>query len=209
MIVIGLTGGIASGKSTIAAELARLGATVIDADKVGHEAYLPSSEGFRRVTQAFGPQIVAADGTIDRRALGAIVFADPSQRDRLQGIVWPVMKDMMARRIAAQRAEGVDVAVVEAAVLFEAGWQDLVEQVWVVTVPPEVAVERLVARNALTPQQARERLAAQLSNEERSRGAQQVIDNGRPLDETLAQVDALWRSLSTSALAPGDGKGSP
>lgn len=209
MIVIGLTGGIASGKSTIAAELARLGATVIDADKVGHEAYLPGSEGHRLVSQAFGPQIVAADGTIDRRALGALVFAGPAQRERLQGIVWPVMKQMMAARLDALRAEGVAVAVVEAAVLFEAGWQDLVQQIWVVTVPPEIAVERLVARNGITPEQARERLAAQLSNEERARQAQVVIDNGQPVDATLAQVGELWQRLAANAATPSDGKGSP
>jgi len=199
MVVIGLTGGIAAGKSTIAQELARLGAVVIDADKVGHEAYAPGTEGWQLVRDAFGEGVVAPDGTIDRRALGAIVFADPAQRDRLQAIVWPLIKRMIAERLAELRAAGtVPVAVVEAAVLLEAGWQDLVDEVWVVIVPPEVAIERLVARNGLTPEQARARLAAQLSNEERARRATVVIDNARPLDETLAQVRRLWQQLAVA-----------
>lgn len=199
MIVIGLTGGIAAGKSTISEELARLGATVIDADKVGHEAYLPGSEGWHAVHNAFGDAVVAADGTIDRRALGAIVFGDPAQRDRLQALIWPVMKRMMAERLATLRAQNTEVAAIEAAVLLEAGWQDLTDKLWVVTVPPDVAVERLVARNGLTPEQARERLAAQLSNDERGRNSDAVIDNARPLAETLEQVRALWRDLRADA----------
>ena len=203
MIVIGLTGGIAAGKSTISEELSRLGAIVIDADKVGHEAYLPGSEGWHAVHDAFGDAVVAADGTIDRRALGAIVFGDPAQRDRLQALIWPVMKRMMAERLAALRAQSTAVAAIEAAVLLEAGWQDLTDRLWVVAVPPEVAIERLIARNGLTPEQARERLAAQLSNEERTRTADAVIDNARPLDETLAQVRELWNGLRPSANAAG------
>ncbi len=203
MIVIGLTGGIAAGKSTISEELARLGATVIDADKVGHEAYAPGSEGWHAVHDAFGDGVVAADGTIDRRALGAIVFGDPAQRDRLQALIWPVMKRMMAQRLAVLRGQNVEVAAIEAAVLLEAGWQDLTDKLWVVAVPPDVAVERLVARNGLTPEQARDRLAAQLSNEERTRNADAVIDNARPLEETLAQVRELWSTLRPGANAPG------
>ena len=203
MIVIGLTGGIAAGKSTISQELERLGAVVIDADKVGHEAYTPGSAGWHAVHDGFGDAVVAADGTIDRRALGAIVFGDPAQRDRLQALIWPVMKRMMAERLAALRSENVAVAAIEAAVLLEASWQDLTDTLWVVTVPPDVAVERLVARNGLTPEQARERLAAQLSNAERIRDADAVIDNSRPLEQTLAQVHALWSALQPRSSAQG------
>jgi dephospho-CoA kinase len=195
VIVIGLTGGIAAGKSTISQELERRGATVIDADKVGHEAYTPGTEGWQAVRDAFGEGVVAADGTIDRRALGAIIFGDPKQRDRLQALIWPVMKRMMANRLAALRADGTKVAVVEAAVLLEAGWQDLTDKVWVVTIPPDVAVQRLAERNNMPAEQARERLAAQLSNEERTRNADAVIDNARPLTETITQVGQLWDAL--------------
>jgi len=144
MIVIGLTGGIASGKSTISGALAEHGATVVDADKVGHDGYRPGTEGWRKVVDAFGKQIVAPDGEIDRKALGAIVFGDPAHRERLQAIVWPLMKGMMRRLIDDFRNQGIGVAVIEAAVLIEADWVDLVDQVWVVTVPVEVAAARLI-----------------------------------------------------------------
>ncbi len=195
MIVIGLTGGIASGKSTISAALAARGATIVDADKVGHEAYTPGSEGWQAVVDAFGKQIVAENGEIDRRALGAIVFGDPAQRERLQTIIWPVMKRMMARMLEEFRAEGRKVVVVEAAVLLEAGWQDLVDQIWVVTVPVEVAEQRLIARNGLTPEQAQARIAAQLSNEERTSQATVVIDNRGTVEQAEAEVGRRWDEL--------------
>ncbi len=135
MRVIGLTGGIAAGKSTIAQILAELGAVVIDADKVGHEAYRRGTEAWRALVAHFGDGILTPDGEIDRRKLGAIVFADPDQRKALQDIVWPRMKEMIRQRLAELRAAGVQVAVIEAAVLIEAGWTDLVDEVWVVQVP--------------------------------------------------------------------------
>lgn len=195
MIVIGLTGGIASGKSTISAALAARGATIVDADKVGHEAYTPGSEGWQAVVDAFGKRIVSDSGEIDRKALGAIVFGDPAQRERLQAIIWPVMKRMMARTLDEFRAEGRKVVVVEAAVLLEAGWQDLVDQIWVVTVPVAIAEERLIARNGLTREQAQARIAVQLSNEERTREATVVIDNSGTLEQAEAEVGRRWDEL--------------
>jgi len=192
MIVIGLTGGIASGKSTISAALAARGAVVVDADKVGHDVYRPGSEGWQAVSAAFGPQVVATNGEIDRKALGAIVFGDPAQRERLQSIVWPVMKRMMARLLDEFRAAGQAVVVIEAAVLIEAAWLDLVDQVWVVTVPVAVAEARLIARNGLTAEQAQARISAQLSNDERVRHATAVIDNSGSMAEATARVATLW-----------------
>jgi dephospho-CoA kinase len=198
MIVIGLTGGIASGKSTISAALADRGATIVDADKVGHEVYKPGSEGWQKVVDAFGQQVVAENGEIDRKALGAIVFGDPAQRDRLQSIVWPVMKGTMARMIADFRTQNAHVVVIEAAVLLEAGWQDLVEKLWVVTVPPAVAEARLIARNGLTSEQAQARIAAQLSNDERTRHADAVIDNSGSVADATARVAQLWDQLAVA-----------
>ncbi len=195
MIVIGLTGGIASGKSTISAALAARGATIVDADRVGHEAYTPGSEGWQTVVDAFGRQIVAENGEIDRKALGAIVFGDTAQRERLQSIVWPVMKRMMARMLDEFRSEGRQVVVIEAAVLLEARWQDLVDQIWVVTVPVAVAEQRLIARNGLTPEQAQARIAAQLTNEERTREATVVIDNSGTVEQAQAEVARRWDEL--------------
>jgi len=154
MRVIGLTGGIASGKSLVSQQLAERGAVIIDADKVGWETYRQGTETYRVVVDAFGPEVVGADGEIDRRVLGAKVFADPEARRRLEEIVWPAIRRLTEERLSELRAEGVAAAVLEAAVLIEANWLDLVDEVWLVTVSPETARQRLVERNGLAPEQA-------------------------------------------------------
>jgi dephospho-CoA kinase len=199
MRVIGLTGGIAAGKSTVSDALRGAGAVVIDADKVGHEAYQPGTGTYAALVEAFGAEIVAEGGEIDRRKLGAIVFADPAQRQRLQDIVWPRMKEMMRERLDQLRAAGREVVVIEAAVLLEAGWQDLTDEVWVVTVPEHVAMERLSARNGFSEDEARSRIRAQLSNEERARHADAVIDNSGSIEEARAKVRQTLAAPSTGA----------
>jgi dephospho-CoA kinase len=198
-IVIGLTGGIASGKSVVTAMLATRGALIIDADKVAHEAYAPGNDCYEAVIAAFGRDVVAADGTIDRRALGAKVFADPAARRRLEGIVWPWMRERMRERLQRLRDDGVPVVVLEAAVLIEADWTPLVDEVWVVTVEPEVARARIVARNGLTEEQAEQRIAAQLTNRERAEKAQRVIENNGTLDDLERRVDDAWNELTAAA----------
>jgi dephospho-CoA kinase len=188
MRVIGLTGGIAAGKSTISDALRESGAAVIDADKVGHEAYLPGTETHQALVAAFGAEILADDGQIDRRKLGAIVFSDPAQRQRLQDIVWPRMKAMMRDRLKELATQGTQVAVIEAAVLIEANWQDLVDEIWVVQVPEDVAMQRLMARNGFSAEDALSRIRAQLSNEERARHASVVIDNTGTIEDARMQV---------------------
>ena len=200
-VVIGLTGGIASGKSVVSQMLAEHGALVIDADKVGHEAYAPGSGCYETVVEAFGRDIIAADGSIDRKALGGKVFGDPSQRKRLEGIVWPWMRATMERRLAKLRDEGVPVVVLEAAVLIEADWTPIVDQVWLVVVSPEIARERIMSRNGLTPEQADARINAQLTNDERAKHAQVVIDNSGTLDELRQRVDAAWERLAGTRTA--------
>ena len=197
--VIGLTGGIASGKSLVSQMLAEHGALVIDADKVGHEAYRKDGGCYQAVVDAFGEDVVGADGEIDRKALGGKVFGDPAQRKRLEGIVWPWMKATMAGRMAAIRAEGTPVVVLEAAVLIEAEWIDITDQVWVVVVPPDLARERVVQRNGLTPEQADARIAAQLTNDERIKHAQVVIENAGSIEELRTKVDAAWEQLMAAA----------
>lgn len=188
MRVIGLTGGIAVGKSTVSEALRESGAVVIDADKVGHEAYRPGTETHAALVEAFGEQIRADDGEIDRRKLGAIVFADPEQRRRLQDIVWPRMKEMMRGQLAELSAKGTELAVIEAAVLFEAGWQDLMDEIWVVQVPEEIAMQRLMTRNGFSAQDAQSRIRAQLTNEERARHADVIIDNSGTVEDVRKQV---------------------
>jgi phosphopantetheine adenylyltransferase/dephospho-CoA kinase len=202
VIVVGLTGGIASGKSTAARELARRGARVVDADKLGHRAYEPGTAAHREVIAAFGPEVRAADGTIDRAALGARVFGKPEQLKRLTDIVWPEIRRLAQAEIAALRAvEPRAVVVLEAAVLFEAGWEPLVDEIWVVIVPREVAVQRAVARGGLSAAQALARIDAQLTNEERRRRAHVVIDNSGDEAALVRQLGEQWERVSRLARA--------
>jgi dephospho-CoA kinase len=195
-VVIGLTGGIGSGKSTVAAILAALGARVIDADRIGHEVYRPGTEGFRRVVEAFGPGVVGADGTIDRRALGAIVFADPAALARLNALVHPLINAEIARRIAEARADGyAGPIVIEAAILLEAGWRSLAGRLWVVSVDRETAIARVSASRGLTREEVERRIDAQTPDAERRRTADVVIDNRGSEAALRAQVEAAWRAL--------------
>lgn len=196
MIVIGLTGGIASGKSTAARYLAGQGAVMIDADLLGHRAYEPGRPAFDRVVEAFGDEIVADDGTIDRRALGGRVFGDPAQLDRLTGIVWPEILAMASEEIEAAREAGRDVVVLEAAVLLEAGWEGAVDEVWVVTVDRATAIERATARDGVDEAAVAARIDAQLSNEERTAKADVVLDNSGTEPELLAELDREWSRLA-------------
>ena len=197
MLTIGLTGGIASGKSTAARHLGKLGAHVIDADRLGHRAYEPGTAAFKQVADAFGDAVVAADGTIDRRALGSKVFGQPSELKKLTDIVWPEIRRLADLEIEAQRALRPDgVVVLEAAVMVEAGWQHSLDEVWVVAVEPEVAIERAMARDGLTAEEVRSRLAAQTSNAERRRHADVVIDNSAGLDELRAELDRQWKRVA-------------
>ena len=188
MRVIGLTGGIASGKSLVSQQLAGHGAAVVDADKLGHETY-------RAVVETFGADVVGGDGEIERKALGAKVFGDPEARQRLEAIVWPAIRRLAEERLAELRAAGTEVAVLEAAVLIEANWIPLVDEVWLVTVSPETARQRLMARNGLSAEQAEARLRAQLTNEKRRPYAHVVIENDGSLEELRRAVDEAWLNL--------------
>lgn len=195
--VIGLTGGIGSGKSTVAGMLTALGAHVIDADRIGHDVYRPGTEGFARVTAAFGDGIVAADGTIDRRALGAIVFGDPAALARLNALVHPLIADEIRRRIAAAQADGMEAPlVIEAAIMIEAGWR-FFDAVWLVTVDPETAIARVTGARGMTRDDVERRLAAQMPEAERRAHAQVIIDNNGSLDELRRQVEAAWCGLES------------
>lgn len=198
MTIIGLTGGIASGKSTAAEILRELGASIIDGDRLGHRSYEPGTPGFQKVVNAFGHDIVAKDGTIDRRILGGKVFGAPGELDRLNGIVWPEIRTLIQEEIKQIRAQENDpIIVIEAAVLLEAKWQDLCDEVWVVTTPVETAVERMKARNGLTVEAAMARINSQMSNKERTEAADVKIENSSTEEELNARVERAWRSLQT------------
>jgi len=200
MKTIGLTGGIGSGKSTAAQILEELGAALIDADRVGHDVYAPGTEGWKRVAEAFGPDIVASDGSIDRKKLGAIVFADPAALKRLTAIVHPLIAQEVATRIERLRTAGTHkVIVVEAAVLIEANWQSLVDEVWLVAAGKSAIVERLQAQRGVTAADIEARMAAQLSDDERRRHADLVIENGGSIDELRSKLREAWTRLLSRA----------
>jgi dephospho-CoA kinase len=201
--VIGLTGGIGAGKSTVTQLLEEVGAAVIDADKVGHQIYLPDLPAWREIVATFGPDVLNADRTINRPALGKIVFADPEALRRLNRIVHPKMFDRMAELIAELRTQGgMKAIVVEAAVLIEANWMPLVDQVWVVVASEAVVVDRLAKQRNLSPEQVRTRIAAQLSNDERLKHAQVVIRNDGSLEEVRTAIQQAWNQLCATQHSP-------
>jgi dephospho-CoA kinase len=200
--VVGLTGGIGSGKSAASAILGELGATIIDADKVGHQVYEPGTPCWRDLVEAFGEDVVAVGGGIDRKKLGARVFADPRSLQRLNELVWPRIAEVIRERIAAMRASGATAPiVVEAAVLIEAGWQTLVDEVWVVAASRERAIDRVVATRGVSRGEVERRLDNQISDAERVAGAACVIPNDGTLDELRTVLQRRWRER----IVPGSG----
>lgn len=192
MIVIGLTGGIGTGKSEAARILQGLGAVIINADQVGHEAYTPHSETWREVVKAFGEVILQPNGEIDRRKLGGIVFSDPEQLARLNSIMHPRMAKMVAERIKELAERGVSVVVVEAAILFEAGWDSLVDEVWSTDSPEELVIQRLQARNGMSEEEARKRFGVQMPAEERRQRSDVVLDNSGEVSDLERTIQSLW-----------------
>ena len=193
MLVIGLTGGIGTGKTEVSRLLQELGAKVINADQVGHEAYTPHSEAWEEVVKAFGDGILQQNEEIDRRKLGSIVFADPEQLATLNGIMHPRMAAIVREKLGGLETLGVEVAVVEAAVLFEAGWDTLVQEVWTTESPVESVVARLQERNGFEPDEIRKRIASQMSSAERSSRATEVVNNSEELPDLENTVKEIWK----------------
>ena len=195
MKVIGLTGGIGSGKSTVSQLLLELGAVILDADKVGHEAYQPGTEVWQEVVAAFGREILTPEGDIDRKKLGGIVFSNPESLTQLNQVMHPRMFEMMKVRIEQYRQQGAKVVVLEAAILLEANWTPLVGQVWVTVASESTVVRRIKGRTGLPEEQIRARIRSQLSSEERVKHADVVISNNGSLDELKTKVNELWGEL--------------
>ena len=201
MTTIGVTGGIGSGKSTVARILAELGAPIIDADKVGHAIYQPDGPAYPEMIAAFGEDILASDRTIDRKKLGPIVFADPAVLKRLNSIVHPKMFAQMRQMVEGMRAEGErKPIVIEAAVLIEANWQPLFDEIWLVTTSKERVIQRSESERGLAREQMEARIRAQLCDDERRKVAIEVISNDGSVEDLRARVGRLWKSAL--ALAP-------
>jgi dephospho-CoA kinase len=190
--LIGLTGNIATGKSTVAKMLEDLGATVIDADALVHELQRQGTPVFDDIVAAFGPGILDRAGEIDRKALGSIVFSDPAQLRRLEGIVHPAVLIESMRRIMEAPAP---VVVYEAIKLIEAGRAEMCDALWVVTAESDVQLQRLLHDRNMSEAEARQRIAAQPPQSEKIRRATVVIDNSGSLEETHQQVAAAFRAI--------------
>ncbi|TES88091.1 MAG: dephospho-CoA kinase [Dehalococcoidia bacterium] len=195
MKVIGLTGGIGSGKSTVSKFLAHLGAVVIDADKVGHEVFKPGTKAWQEVVDAFGQGIISADGTIDRRKLGEIVFSNPGARAKLNQVMHPLIYKQVKSQMEEYGRKGAAIIIVEAPLLLEVGWKSLVDEVWVTSASEATVIKRLKEQKGLSEAQSLARIRAQLTDEERIRQADVVIDTDCALDELKERVEALWRKL--------------
>lgn len=209
LYVIGLTGGIASGKSTVSRMLRELGAVIIDADEVSREVVSPGTVGWRRVVDAFGPGVLRPDGTINRRKLGGMVFGDKEALDKLDSIIHPLVmarvEEMLAKlsREAVERKGGAGeqenvvkkIVVLDAPLLFEVGADKLVDEVWVVSVDPETQMERLIKRNGYSKAEALSRISSQMPLPEKEKLSDVVIDNRGDPESTRKQVLALWEEV--------------
>lgn len=195
-VMIGLTGGIGSGKSTVAELLAERGAHVIDADRVAHEVYAPGTLGFERIVERFGDDVVGDDGAIDRARLGALVFRDPAALADLNGIVHPLVRAEVASRIAEIVGEDSGaIVVIEAALMTETGWTGGAGRLWTVIADPNVVEDRLVTMREMEPDEVRRRMAAQADNDKRRRSATRVIENNGSLLDLEGEVQAAWTEL--------------
>ncbi|MCG8346987.1 MAG: dephospho-CoA kinase [Chloroflexales bacterium] len=209
LYLIGLTGGIACGKSTVLTILAELGAHTIDADQVTHRLQQPGTPVYQQIVDAFGPDIlVSPDGPLDRRKLGAIVFNDPVALQRLEQIVHPAVHativawlDQSADQAPQRRSDTPTpapprhIAVIDAVKLLEAGWKKDVDAIWVVTCAEEQQVKRLIRTRGMSEAEARQRIAAQPPQSSRIAQADVVIDNSGTLEQVWAQIEAAWQKI--------------
>jgi dephospho-CoA kinase len=192
MRLIGLTGGIGSGKSTVARMLAARGATVVDADLLAREVVEPGTPGLAEIAAEFGPGVLLPDGRLDRAALGAVVFADAARRETLNSITHPRVGALMQERVATALGSEAPLVVVDVPLLFEGSRQSTFEGVMLVWVPEPMQLQRLVERDGMSEGEARRRIAAQMPIDRKRELATWVIDNSGTVAETEGQVEAWW-----------------
>jgi dephospho-CoA kinase len=195
VLILGLTGGIGSGKSTVSRAFAERGAVVVDADLIAREVVAPGTPGLAQVLGAFGEHLRLPDGGLDREALGKVVFADPDARARLSGILHPLIGARSAELWAAAEADGAAVLVHDVPLLVESNLQGSYDEVIVVDCPTEVQRDRLVRLRGMSPEEADQRIGAQATREQRLAAATQVITNDGSLADLERQVEALWKKL--------------
>lgn len=193
-MILGVTGNIASGKSSVCRELARRGAVVVDADQLAREVVEPGSPVLEQLVAAFGNDILKTDGSLDRHSLGNLVFADPAARERLNAIIHPAIAALSVKRLNELRGKA-PLVVYEAPLLYEVGAERRVDKVLMVTINPDVQRARLMARDKLDQAGAQQRIDAQMAQQDKISRADFVIDNSSTLEETRTQLDALWSQL--------------
>ena len=196
-MIIGLTGTIGSGKSTVSARLAKLGALVLDADTISREAVKKGADGLNKIAEVFGKEVIDANGELDRKALAGIVFSDESKRLILNGIIHPQVLKALKERTHGEKALNPDRMIVwDVPLLIEVGWVEYVVSVWLVTAPEQTRINRITARDGCTIKQAQSRICAQMSEEEKARFSNEIIDNGGSLEQLYQRVDALYSEYS-------------
>ena len=195
MIVIGVAGGIASGKSTVAQVYGKLGARVLDADAIGHE--LLRTDRLRdHIGEAFGEGVLTPEGDVDRRALGRVVFSDENARHKLNSLVRPAIRAEIRQQIAVMREERQDgIVVVDAPLLVDTGPTDLADRVILVTAPASTRKERIILRNRLSEPEAEQRIAAQATDTKQARWADYVLENNGTRDDLIEKAEAIWKRI--------------
>lgn len=197
MRIIGLTGGIASGKSSVSKMLSYLGAAIIDADVIARDVVQPGQKVFQKIIEEFGDNILKADGTIDRKKLGYLVFNDRDKLNMLNSITHPEIIRIIEERVEAIRAEGkYDVIVIDAPLLLESGMKTMVDEVWLVFADMDTQLKRLMLRDGLDIDTARDRIMSQMPMEEKIKLSHRIIDNSKDLEHTKKQVLMLWYDIT-------------
>ena len=194
MFVIGLTGGIGSGKTEVTLVLRELGAVVIESDKVAHMSYRPGTDGYDEIIEQFGKEVLDDSGVIDRGKLGGLVFAGPDLRIRLENIVWPAVRSWITERLIKEKERGTKIIVIEVPKLFEAGWEDLADAIWTVEAPSDVIAQRVNVRSSLSETEKNARVQAQITRVERAERADLVIENSAGLADLRERITNLWRT---------------
>lgn len=191
--IIGLTGGIASGKSSVGRLIEERGVPVIDADQLAREAVLPGSTALESIARIFGRDVIAADGTLDRKRLGSIVFADADKRRQLESVLHPEIRRLGEEQVTKAVTEGHKLLVYMAPLLIESGAADRVNEIWVVTVRPEIQLERLIARDGIGKEAAQRIIDSQMSLAEKASYGRILIDNSGTPEETRQLVEKIWK----------------
>lgn len=198
MYRIGLTGSIATGKSTVTNMLKELGAFVIDCDKTARDVVAPGTRGLAKIEEVFGKDAVAADGSMDRVYIGDLVFRNPGMKKRLENILFPLIFEALNEELLRlEREESTPVVFLDMPLLYEVKYDSYVDEVWLVYVPFEVQLSRLMKRNGYTKEEALLRIHSQIPVDKKKALAQQVIDNSGTLEDTKEQVRSLWKTLQT------------